>query len=140
MLRDCFDLCLAVCICKYVYVSGLCPTKAGGSNDVRLLPSSAHTHTHKLTHFLSAALCSPVSVPLDSIVLEIHSSYRVASLCRLLTQVRACMQRHPHTHTCKSTARWTDLIIQAEQLNLTEEQAPKRKHEGNIKGLFPRVV
>lgn len=80
-----------------------------------------------------------MSVPPDSIVLQIHS-YRVASLCRLLTQVHAHMQRHPHMHARRNTAQWTDLIIQAEQLNLTEERAPKRKHEKNIKGLFARVV
>lgn len=85
--------CLHMQVCMCVYASGLCPTKAGGSNDVCLLPTSAHTH------FLSAAVCSPVSVPLDSIVLEIHSSYRVASLC-LLADTSACTHAKTPTHAC----------------------------------------
>lgn len=118
MLRDCFDLCLAVCICKcvYVYVSGLHPATAGGSNDVRLLPASTHTHTH----FLSAALCSPVSVPLDPIVLEIHSSYRVASLCCFAdtsARTHAKTPTHAHTHACRntSTVDWLDYTSRAAQ-------------------------
>lgn len=56
--------------------------------------------------------------------------------------VHACKQTHRHTHTHiyrmqEHRARWTDLIIQAERLNLTEEQAPKRKHEKNIKAYLP---
>lgn len=61
--------------------------------------ASTHTHTpHTHAHELSLVLCSPVSVALVSAVLEIHSSYRVATLCCFLTQVRACTQRHPRTH------------------------------------------
>lgn len=58
-----------------------------------------------------------------------------------LADTSACTHaKTPTQARTRETAQWTDLIIQAEQLNLTEEQAPKRKHEKNIKGLFARVV
>lgn len=61
MLRDCFDLCLAGCICKCVYVSGLYPTEAGGGNDVRLLPTNTLTHTYTHTLSLCRSVLSGVS-------------------------------------------------------------------------------
>ncbi len=57
-----------------------------------------------------------------------------------LADTSVCTHAKTPTHARRNTAQWTDLIIQAEQLNLTEEQAPKRKHEKNIKGLFACVV
>lgn len=85
------------------------------------------TRARARAHTLSLLLTSPVSAAVRfnySCNPLIISGGHIAPLPDARARIRK--DSHSHTHARRNTERWTDLIIQVEQLVLTEEQSTKK--------------